>query len=283
MPRKEAPTGWRARLGRIIFTTETPAARAFDIALLIAIGLSVLAVCLESVKSIKAEYGAGLLAAEWTFTILFTLEYAARIATARRPGRYTYSFFGIVDLLSILPTYISVLIPGAQSLIIIRVLRLIRVFRVFKLARFVGESEVLVAALHAAREKIIVFIVGVTTLTVVIGALMYLIEGEESGFTSIPQGIYWAIVTLTTVGYGSIEPITTPGRILASIVMILGYGIIAVPTGIVTAELTRARPTPKPTPTAIVSRTCPACHDASHEPDSLYCRKCGAKLEPHRQ
>ncbi len=271
----DAPRGWRERLGHVIFTTDTPAAKAFDIALLVAIVLSVIAVCLESVKAIKAEHGQALLVAEWAFTILFTLEYAARLATARRPHRYAGSFFGVIDLLSILPTYISVLVPGAQSLIIIRVLRLVRVFRVFKLARFVGESEILVEALHAAREKIIVFIVGVTSFTVVVGALMYLIEGEESGFTSIPQGIYWAIVTLTTVGYGSIEPVTTPGRILASIVMIMGYGIIAVPTGIVTAELTRARPSRT---TKLVIRRCQACGDASHEPDSLYCRHCGAEL-----
>lgn len=263
---------WRERLYRVIFGTETRAGKAFDVALLIAIVLSVLAVCLESVADIKAAYGGALLSAEWAFTVLFTVEYGLRLLSARRPGRYARSFFGVVDLLSILPTYVSVLLPGAQSLIIIRVLRLIRVFRVFKLARFVGESEVLVAALKASREKIIVFIVGVSSATVVIGAAMYLIEGEDAGFTSIPQGIYWAIVTLTTVGYGSIEPMTTGGRILASVVMILGYGIIAVPTGIVTSELTRARLRPH-------ARTCSTCNDDSHEPDSNYCHRCGARLE----
>lgn len=277
MPSTDAKQTWRERLGHIIFTTNSPAARAFDVALLLAIVLSVFAVCLESVRSIKQEYGDLLLAAEWAFTIIFTLEYAARLFTARKPARYARSFFGVIDLLSILPTFISLLIPGAQSLIIIRVFRLVRVFRVFKLVRFVGESEVLLEALKAAREKIIVFIVGVSAFTVVIGSLMYLIEGEDSGFTSIPQGIYWAIVTLTTVGYGSIEPVSVPGRMLASVVMIMGYGIIAVPTGIVTAELTRARP--KPTPAAqLPTRECPRCADQSHEPDSLYCRKCGASL-----
>ncbi len=271
----DARRGWRQTVREVIFGTETPAGKAFDIALLVAIILSVVAVCLESVKGIKADYGDILLRAEWVFTILFTAEYLLRLATARRPARYARSFFGVVDLLSILPTYISVLVPGAQSLIIIRVLRLVRVFRVFKLARFVGESEVLVEAMHASREKIIVFLVGVTSLTVVVGSLMYLIEGEESGFTSIPQGIYWAIVTMTTVGYGSIEPATAPGRILASIVMIMGYGIIAVPTGIVTAELTRARMFREP-------RTvhCSGCGEDTHLNDANYCRRCGAKLPP---
>lgn len=277
MERKDAPKGWRERLWHIIFTTDTPAAKWFDIILLVAITLSVLAVCLESVKSLQAQYGGLLLGAEWAFTILFTIEYAARLATARRPVRYARSFFGIVDLISILPTYISVLVPGAQSLIIIRVFRIVRIFRIFKLARFVGESEVLVEAMKAAREKIVVFIVGVTSFTVVIGALMYLVEGEESGFTSIPQGIYWAIVTLTTVGYGSIEPATPEGRVLASIVMIMGYGIIAVPTGIVTAELTRARPLANPA-ARVMARQCASCDEGSHEPDSLFCRHCGEKL-----
>jgi len=275
----DAPKGWRQHLGRIIFETDTPAARAFDVALLIAIALSVIAVCLETVKGIEADYHRLLFIAEWVFTILFTLEYAARLLTARRPGRYVWSFFGVVDLLSILPTYISVLVPGAQSLIIIRVLRLVRVFRVFKLARFVGESEILIEAMRASREKIIVFIVGVTSFTVVVGALMFLIEGGESGFSSIPQGIYWAIVTLTTVGYGSIEPSTTGGRMLASVVMIMGYGIIAVPTGIVTAELTRAKPVVRAE--RILDRHCSKCHDHSHEPDSLFCRRCGQELPTH--
>eukprot|EP00913_Durusdinium_trenchii_P006004 g5616.t1 len=246
MPSTDAKQTWREKLGHVIFTTNSPAAKAFDIVLLIAIVLSVFAVCLETVKGIEANYHRLFFAAEWVFTIVFTLEYAARLATARRPARYARSFFGVIDLLSILPTYVSFFIPGAQSLIIIRVLRLIRVFRVFKLARFVGESEILLEAIRNSREKIIVFIVGVTSLTVVVGSLMYLIEGGDSGFTSIPQGIYWAIVTLTTVGYGSIEPVTVGGRVLASVVMIMGYGIIAVPTGIVTAELTRARPKPTP-------------------------------------
>lgn len=265
--------GWRDTLHVIIFGTATPAGKAFDVALLLAIILSVLAVCLESVKSIKSQYGEVLLIVEWVFTGLFTIEYFLRLAAARRPLRYARSFFGIVDLLSILPTYISVLVPGAQSLIVIRVLRLVRVFRIFKLARFVGESEILVEALRASREKIVVFIVGVSTLTVVIGALMYLIEGDESGFTSIPQGIYWAIVTLTTVGYGSIEPVTTPGRMLASVIMILGYGIIAVPTGIVTSELTRARLGRRGS-----TPVCTGCGERFHEPDAIYCRRCAHRL-----
>ncbi len=277
MPSTDAKRSWRDKLGHIIFTTNSPAAKAFDVALLVAIVLSVFAVCLETVKGIEADYHRLFFAAEWVFTIIFTLEYVARLATARKPARYARSFFGVIDLLSILPTYLSILIPGAQSLIIIRVFRLIRVFRVFKLARFVGESEILLDAIRASREKIIVFIVGVTSLTVVVGSLMYLIEGQDSGFTSIPQGIYWAIVTLTTVGYGSIEPATVGGRVLASVVMILGYGIIAVPTGIVTAELTRAKPRPNPA-AHLAPRECPNCADRSHEPDSLFCRKCGAAL-----
>jgi voltage-gated potassium channel len=237
-PAGKAP--WQQRLYRIIFEHDTPAGRAFDVCLMTAIGLSITAVSLESVTGIKARYGRWLEAAEWAFTVLFTLEYVLRLISLRRPWRYALSFFGIVDLLAVLPTYLAVFFPGAQTLLVVRALRLLRVFRVLKMGEYLSEARLLSVALKGARPKITVFLVTVLTLVLIVGALMHLIEGPGNGFTSIPMSVYWAIVTLTTVGYGDIAPQTPAGRFLAAAVMIIGYGIIAVPTGIVTAELVRA-------------------------------------------
>lgn len=261
---------WRRRLYVIIFEADTPGGKAFDVALIIAILTSVSVVMLESVASFRSEHGGLLRIAEWTFTILFTIEYILRLITVPRPLRYARSFFGIVDLLAIVPTYASVLIPGAQYLLVVRVLRILRVFRVLKLAHHIQEAEVLSRALYASRRKITVFLFTVFTLVVIIGSFMYLIEGEENGFTSIPRGVYWAIVTLTTVGYGNVVPQTSPGQFLAAVIMIMGYGIIAVPTGIVTAELTAVARTS--------SKTCPQCHAIGHERAALHCKQCGERL-----
>jgi voltage-gated potassium channel len=263
---------WRANANRIIFEADTPAGKAFDVLLIAAILLSISTVMLESIDAVQQRYGAELRTAEWGFTVLFTVEYALRLVCAARPTRYARSFFGIVDLLSIVPTYASVLIPGAQALLVIRTLRILRVFRVLKLANYIRESETLLRALYASRRKISVFLFTVFTLVVVFGSLMYVVEGPESGFTSIPRGIYWAIVTLTTVGYGDIAPQTNLGQTIAAMIMILGYGIIAVPTGIITAELAFAGG-------RIVSKNrCPACSAGGHDADAAHCKMCGASL-----
>lgn len=263
---------WRLHLHEVIFEAETPAGKAFDVALLIAILVSVTAVVLESVAGIRARHGPMLRAVEWFFTILFTVEYALRLISVGRPMRYAVSFFGVVDLLAIVPTYLSLAIAGAQSLIVIRALRLLRVFRVMKLVHFVGEARMLGAALRASTRKIVVFLGTVLTLILIIGALMYLIEGEEHGFTNIPESIYWAIVTMTTVGYGDIAPATILGRMLASLVMITGYAIIAVPTGIVTVEMAGARRR------QISTQACPQCATEGHDTDAVHCKYCGARL-----
>ena len=270
--KKNERIDWRERLHEIIFEADTPMGKAFDVVLLVAIVLSVVAVMLESVESLEKDYGRLLNIIEWCFTILFTLEYFARIVSIKKPWKYIFSFFGIVDLLSIAPTYLSLFFTGAQSLLVIRSIRLLRVFRVFKLVRFLGEASQLTSALKASRAKIIVFIGGVFTLVVILGALMYLVEGRENGFTSIPRSIYWAIVTLTTVGYGDIAPQTVLGQSIASVVMILGYGIIAVPTGIVTAEMTQQKHK------VITTQSCPSCSAEGHDTDAEYCKYCGEKL-----
>lgn len=272
---EERPTlsPWRARLHEVIFEADTPAGKSFDVVLLVAIVASVLAVMLESVASIRAEYGGLLRAIEWGFTILFSIEYVLRLVSVARPLHYARSMFGIIDLLSIVPTYLSVLITGSQSLLVIRALRLLRVFRVLKLAHFLGEAATLSAALRAARFKIVVFLLAVLTMIVILGTVMYLIEGEENGFTSIPQSIYWAIVTMTTVGYGDIAPQTVAGKVVASIVMILGYGVLAVPTGIVTVELASAH-----REGGVSTLACRTCAAEGHRTDAGYCYACGAPL-----
>lgn len=227
----------KERLYNIIFESDTPSGKGFDVALLIAIILSILTVMMESVQSFDERYGRIISILEWTFTIIFTIEYGLRIYCARSQKGYLLSFYGLVDLISILPTYLSLVIAGSQYVLIVRSLRLLRVFRVLKLYHFLGEAEVLGMALRQSVAKITVFIGTVVTLIFIVGSMMYLIEGPENGFTSIPTSVYWAIVTLTTVGYGDIAPQTIAGQLLASVVMIMGYGIIAVPTGIVSVEL----------------------------------------------
>ncbi len=262
---------WRDRVREVIFGVETRSGRAFDVLLLWMILLSVTAVLLESVASIQVAWGRELRWLEWVFTALFTVEYCLRLASVERPVRYATSFFGWVDLLAILPTYLSLLFPGAHSLLVIRALRLLRVFRVLKLVRYMGESTTLLQALRASRAKITVFLGAVMTLALILGTLVYLVEGSENGFTSIPRALYWAIVTMTTVGYGDVAPQTVPGQMLATIVMVLGYAIIAVPTGIVSAELTHAHDQPS-------DRLCASCGAGDHRSDAHFCRRCGGRM-----
>ncbi len=264
----------RRKIFEVIFEADTPAGKAFDVALLIAIVLSVVAVMLESVGEIRVAHGRLLYAIEWLFTLLFSVEYLLRLISVRRPRSYALSFFGLVDLLAVLPTYASLLAPGAQTLLVIRVLRLLRVFRVFKLTRYLGEARMLSRALAQSRQKIVVFLVAVLTLVVIMGSLMYLVEGPANGFTSIPRAVYWAIVTMTTVGYGDIAPHTVWGQALASLVMILGYGIIAVPTGIFSAELVQAVRREKDKGHG----ACPSCGRQDHDHDAKFCKHCGASL-----
>lgn len=268
MPR----AAWRDKLEQIIFGVDTRAGRAFDVVLLVLILLSVTVVLLESVPDWRREHSTPLRAAEWAFTGLFTAEYTLRLVSTKRPVRYALSFLGIVDLLAVLPTYLSLVFSGTQSLAVIRALRLLRAFRILKLTHYVGEARTLMRALRASRPKITVFLATVLIVVVIVGALMYLIEGEETGFTSIPVSMYWAIVTLTTVGYGDIAPKTVPGRMLASMLMILGYGIIAVPTGIVSAELVRAG-------ASTTGRACRGCGYDLHDRDARCCKRCGSALD----
>jgi len=267
----------RATLHEVIFEADTPGGKAFDVALLLAIVASVLAVMLESVAAIRAEHGPALVRLEWFFTIVFTIEYGLRLASVRHPWRYATSFYGIVDLLSIIPTYLTLLPIGAdtRSLLLIRALRLLRIFRVLKLARYVGEASDLKAALIASQAKIFVFLWSVLLIVLIVGAAMYLIEGPEHGFNSIPRSVYWAIVTMTTVGYGDITPQTVVGQVLASVLMITGYGIIAVPTGIVSAEMAARRLPHRP----VSTQACPACGADSHTPGAHFCHQCGEPLE----
>jgi voltage-gated potassium channel len=263
---------FRTRLAVIIFESDTPLGKLFDVLLLWTILLSVLFVLLESVAGVRDLHGGTLQGFEFVFTGLFTVEYLARLYSARRALHYARSFYGIVDLLSILPGYLSLLVPGAQYLLVIRALRLLRVFRVLKLSRYLGEASVLSTALKASRFKITVFLYTVLMIVLIIGSVMYLVEGPENGFLNIPVSIYWAIVTLTTVGYGDISPQTPLGQLIAALLMIVGYGIIAVPTGIVTVELNRAA-------RAQGGRVCPECHLTSHDTDARYCKRCGTPLQ----
>ena len=273
-PSEERPaTRRRARLHEVIFESDTRAGRAFDLILIWLILLSVATVILESVREVRQQYGIWLYALEWLFTVLFTVEYFLRLLSVRRPLRYATSFFGVVDLLAVIPTYLSILVPGSQYLLVIRILRLLRVFRLLKLSEYVMEADTLRRALRASQRKISVFISAVILLVVIIGALMYVVEGEANGFTSIPVSIYWAIVTLTTVGYGDLSPKTPLGQMVASVVMVIGYGIIAVPTGIVSVELAHAV-----REKAVSGQACPSCSAEGHDPDAVHCKYCGAKL-----
>lgn len=271
----EAPDrlGWRKRAYRTIFEHETRAGAVFDVGLLVVIILSIVVVMLESVASFRAEHRAALRGVEWALTAAFTVEYILRLLCHPRPRVYARSFFGIVDVLAILPTYAAALVPGAQALVAVRTLRLLRVFRVLKLVRFVREASELSRALRASVPKIVVFMITVVSLTTISGSVMYLVEGQEHGFDNIPRSVYWAIVTLTTVGYGDISPQTPLGQLLASVIMIMGYGVIAVPTGIVSAELVR------PTQARRISgRACVRCGSDAHDGDARFCKRCGESL-----
>ena len=264
--------GLRRRLYVIIFEADTPMGKAFDVMLILAIIASVGAVMLDSVEFYHVQYETALIVAEWIFTMVFTIEYALRLYCAPRPLRYARSFFGIVDLLAVLPTYLSLFFPATRYLLVIRVFRVLRVFRILKVMKYVGEANMLMDALVASRRKVTLFLFAVSTLLIILGSLMYLIEGKEHGFTSIPKSVYWAIVTLTTVGYGDMAPKTDAGQALAAVVMIMGYSIIAVPTGIVSAEMSSAMQGQRR------MRMCSKCETASHEIDAHYCRRCGTKL-----
>jgi voltage-gated potassium channel len=264
---------WRARLHEIIFESDTVEGRAFDGTLTFLIIASVTAVILESVPSIQFLYGDILIRLEWWFTILFTIEYIIRLIAVRHPARYAKSFFGVIDLLSVLPTYLSLFIPGAQAFLVIRAFRILRMFRIFKMARYVKEADFLMTAVRHSHPKITVFIFCIIAIVIMSGTLMHLIESGNEGFYTIPSSIYWAVVTLTTVGYGDIIPSTVLGKFVASCLMILGYGVIAVPTGIVSAELTRAT-RHKPN-----SQACLSCGQAGHDPDASFCKFCGGQIK----
>lgn len=297
-PRPDA-SALRRKTYQVVFGHDTVAGRAFDVALIVAILGSVAAIMLESMPAVRAVHGPLLRALEWGFTLAFTVEYLLRLWCVSRPSRYAWSFFGVVDLLAVLPTWLSLALPGGQALAVVRILRVLRVFRILKLVQYVGEARLLSDALRASRYKITVFVFTVLTIVVVVGAVMHLIEGPEAGFTSIPAGVYWAVVTLTTVGFGDITPRTPAGQFLATAVMILGYGIIAVPTGILTVEMSeqaRARriggggqavgEAGRGKATAggaaangSVPEACPGCGREGHDADARHCKWCGAALE----
>ena len=267
----------KEKIHEIIFEADTPAGKAFDVILLILIGLSVLVVMLETIDYFENErFETFFYVLEWSFTIAFTVEYFLRIYSIERPWKYITSFYGIVDLMSILPTYLSLFLPGTHYLVTIRALRLLRVFRILKLANYLTESTLLVTALKSSRRKIIVFLITVLMVVIVIGSTMYLIEGnQDSGFTSIPKSVYWAIVTVTTVGYGDIAPVTPLGQFLSAVLMILGYGVLAVPTGIVSAELVHAQ---SDIENKLNTISCPVCSREGHDSDAIHCKYCGGIL-----
>ena len=269
----------RSRIYTIIFGTDTPAGKAFDVILLTLIILSVMVVTLESVSAIRASYNDLFLEAEWVFTVLFSMEYLLRIYSSPKPVKYITSFYGVIDLLAILPTYLGLFFDQSAFLLTFRALRLLRMFRVFKLGRYLKEAAILVRALQMSLHKIVVFFGVVLTLVLILGTILYMVEGEENGFTSIPQSIYWAIVTITTVGYGDIAPATVMGKILASIAMLTGYSIIAVPTGIITVEIGKAVRRGRTDMTV----ECPACGHDQHEEDAVFCKKCGARLQKQEE
>jgi voltage-gated potassium channel len=270
---KKKNRSWRSLVHEVIYETDTPKGKLFDVILLLAILASVLLVMLESVASIYTKYSNIFETVEWIITLFFTAEYILRIVCVKKPLKYVLSFYGIIDLLSTLPKYISLFVPGAYALTTLRALRLLRVFRILKLGRYVGASNTLMVSLSKSRAKIAVFLFSVLILTIILGTLMYLIEGPEHGFTSIPKSIYWAIVTLTTVGYGDIAPATLLGQLIASLVMIMGYGIIAVPTGIIGAEISQNQHE-----SHLNSEHCPTCMEDKHLENSNYCHKCGSRL-----
>ncbi|XAL98427.1 ion transporter [Phycisphaeraceae bacterium D3-23] len=269
------PKDWRERTHEIIFEADTWWGKAFDIVLILAILASVVVIMLETVEPIRLRHGTLLIVFEWGFTILFTIEYVLRLISVKRPLRYAFSFFGIIDLLSILPTYVGLFIPGAHELMVIRMFRLLRVFRVFKLVRFLGEADALKEAVYAARHKIAVFLTTVLIIVTIMGALMHVIESRYGNpqFTSLPQSMYWAVVTMTTVGYGDITPITTLGKFLSAAMMIIGYSLIIIPTGIISAEMATTKRA-----SMISTQHCPQCSRHGHDRDATHCKFCGGVL-----
>lgn len=283
MKRYKPQSKWKNRLHEIIYEADTPSGKFFDIVLFILIIISVILVMLESVGEIDQQYHRTLLVLEWIITIFFTLEYIARLVSIKKPWKYVFSFYGIIDFLSTIPLYLSYILAGSQVLLAVRAFRLLRIFRILKLVKFIGEASQLKTALKASRTKIVVFIYVVLILSVILGTLMYIVEGNEAGFTSIPRSIYWTIVTLTTVGYGDITPVTSFGQFLAAVIMILGYGIIAVPTGIVTAEFSRNnkendKDGDKKKMVHVNTQACPSCGIEGHRDDAKHCYNCGHAL-----
>lgn len=270
---KRISRSWRNKLHDVIYESNTPAGKAFDIGLLFLIVASIIVVMLDSVEIYHKKYGDLFYLIEWVFTILFTIEFILRLISIDKPLKYMFSFLGIVDLLAIIPSYLSIFFVGAQSLLVLRALRLLRIFRIFKLTHFLTEMEFLKVALASSLKKISIFMLVVLSLVIILGSVMYLVEGKENGFTSIPESIYWAIVTITTVGYGDISPVTPLGKFIASFMMFIGYGIIAVPTGIVTTEMALAVRTKKEK-----NETCPGCAKEGHDEDAVFCKYCSTML-----
>jgi voltage-gated potassium channel len=269
------PTGgWRLRLYRVIYESDTGAGRLFDKLIVAAILLSVLVVIIDSVQVWHARHRVLLASIEWFFTILFTLEYLARLASVERPLRYARSFFGIVDLIAVLPTYLALFMPELHALIDVRILRLLRIFRIFRLTEYISEYQVMTDALVASRRKILVFLSAVLMVALILGTLLYVVEGPEHGFNDIPTAMYWAITTITTVGFGDITPKTDIGRVIASVMMLIGWGTLAVPTGIVTAEMTVRRHARPP----LTPRSCETCGSAGYGPEAKFCQQCGSRL-----
>lgn len=269
---------WKVKLHEVIYEADTRSGKIFDVLLLVLILVSIIAVMLESIEGIDVKYHAALNTVEWVVTLLFSLEYIARIISVKKPKQYIFSFYGVVDLLSTIPKYLSLFFVGTHALVALRALRLLRIFRILKLVRFLGASNSLVKALKASRAKISVFLFAVIILSIILGTVMYLVEGDSnSGFTSIPTSIYWTIVTLTTVGYGDIAPVTPFGQLIASVIMILGYGIIAIPTGIVSAEYVNQE---KEEHIDSNTQSCPNCSKENHHDNAEFCYDCGNKLNP---
>jgi len=264
---------WRFRLHEIIYESNTPAGKAFDVGLLFAIFTSIIIVMLDSVEGLHRRHGSLFYTLEWVFSILFTIEYILRLVSIKKPFKYVFSLLGIIDLIALIPSYLSIFFVGAQSLLVFRALRLLRVFRIFKLGHFLTEINFLTEALRGSVRKISIFLMTVLMLAVILGSIMYLVEQRENGFSNIPESIYWAIVTITTVGYGDISPVTPMGKMVASLVMLIGYSIIAVPTGIITHDLALAARQKKELP-----ESCPSCSREGHDSDALFCKHCGSSL-----
>lgn len=271
--RRPKNRSWQSRLHDVIYESNTTAGKAFDVALLLLIVASIIVVMLDSIRSLNREYNELFNVLEWVFTFLFTIEYILRLISIQKPLRYVFSTLGIIDLLAIIPSYLSIVFAGAQSLLVLRALRLLRIFRIFKLTHFLTEIQFLKTAINSSLKKITIFMLVVLSLVIILGSVMYLVEKGENGFNSIPDSIYWAIVTITTVGYGDISPVTPLGKLIASLMMFIGYGIIAVPTGIITTEMAMAVRTRKDK-----HETCPGCGKEGHDGDAQYCKFCGTLL-----